>query len=270
MRDAVGRSVRRRLAIAALAVALFITSYALAVHTTRGQRVEQRLLDATDFAYPAILDAVSVPALALATVAVAVVGLLTRRVRAAVAGAGVIVASSVLGQVLKHEVLQRPALHEASGNSMPSGHMIAYAAVVAAVLLVLPVAARLVAAPLGAVLLAVVGSQLVHSSWHRPSDVIASLSLVVAVAAVASIPLGRGAERRPRAARAVLGTLIAVAAVGLLLVGVVLLIELLTSWTLAPLAVSADIVLASSAAASIAAVLLVAASSRGAVESRVR
>lgn len=270
MRGAAGRSARRRLAVASLAVAVFVSAYALAVHTIRGQRVEQRLLDTTDFAYPAILDAVSVPAIAVAALAIAITGLLTRRPRAAAVGVGAIVVSSVLGQVLKYGVLERPALHEASGNSMPSGHMIAYASVVAAALLVLPAAARLVAAPLGAALLAIVGAELVHSSWHRPSDVIASLSLVVAVIAVGSILLGHRGERRPRAARAVLGMLIVVAAAAILLVGAAMLIELLTSVTLLPLRLSADIVLAASAAASMAAVLVVATPARGDSRPRIR
>lgn len=203
-----------RLVIAAAATLGFVAVYATAVLTARGQQIDQLLLEAADYGRPALLALVSVPALVVACLAVAIIGVVSRRPRAGIAAAGLIVVGNVLGQALKYEVLIRPELDNAAANTLPSGHMIAFASVGTALLIALPPRLRGLAAPLVAALLGVVAWQLLHAGWHRPSDIVASLLLVTAVAALAALLAER--PRTPRHGRrgeALLGTLGAVALV---------------------------------------------------------
>src|SRR5690606_15552550 len=146
---------------AAMAVAYtvaFVLVYYLTVRTERGRVVSDASLrgallsgasirDTVD----AILDIVSVGSLLGAVATVAVIALIRLdRVRG-LAAIGVLVTANLATQVLKEYVLERPDLGldevaPATLNSLPSGHTTAAFSAVAALLIVLPTAWRLLAA----------------------------------------------------------------------------------------------------------------------------
>ncbi|WP_404312214.1 phosphatase PAP2 family protein [Agrococcus terreus] len=178
-----GRS--RRVAAAVVAGAAVLVVYALAVHTGGGRALDGAVLDAAGYATDSpLLTAVSVASLLLACALVATIALARRRGDLAIVGVAIIVGGSVVGRLLKL-VLPRP--EEAGGaNSFPSGHMIAFAGVAVALLVVLPAVARPFAAIAAALVLPAVAVQLVRDGWHRPSDVLGSLLLVLAATAAAT------------------------------------------------------------------------------------
>lgn len=177
-----------RIVVAALAAAALAIVFAVAVWTERGRLTEGAVLDASTFATDSpLLGVVGVSSLAAACVALVAIGLVRRRGDLAVVAVGVVALSTAIGQLLKHLVLSRPTLVAEQGNSFPSGHMIAFASVAAAVLIVAPVALRLVVAPVAAVLLSLVAVRLVHDGWHRPSDVVGALLLVVCLTALGTL-----------------------------------------------------------------------------------
>lgn len=112
---------------------MLIAAYVLAVLTLAGQALENAALRGADqardgdFADASIhLGQITVVSLAVATVTIAVVGLLRRRRDLAVAGVGIIVLGQLITQTLKRFVLPRPELvpvtDDFTGNSFPSGH----------------------------------------------------------------------------------------------------------------------------------------------------
>ncbi|TPW73631.1 phosphatase PAP2 family protein [Schumannella sp. 10F1B-5-1] len=195
---------RVRAAVVALAAAGGLAGvFALAVLTTRGQHVEQGVLDLAAYSESSpLLALVSIPALLGACAVVALVALVQRRVIGAIVGVGVIGVANVLGQALKHLLLDRPNLAVDASNSFPSGHAVAVASVLFALLLVSPALVRLVLAPVSAVLLGAVSIQLVHLGWHRPSDVLGGVLLAASLTAIGALvphaapPVAPGLPRR--------------------------------------------------------------------------
>jgi hypothetical protein len=77
--------------------------------------------------------------------------------------------------------LPRPALDGfPMSNSFPSGHTTAATSVAFALVLVLPLAIRGLVALIGAAYAAVIAVATVWAEWHRPSDTIAALLVVLA------------------------------------------------------------------------------------------
>jgi hypothetical protein len=99
--------------------------------------------------------------------------------------------SSVLAQALKHDLLDRPALLSIGENTFPSGHMTAFAAVISALLLVVPARIRPGVAVVGALGLSIVGALLIRFGWHRPSDVFGAILLVTFVTAISQLGVSR-------------------------------------------------------------------------------
>ncbi|QCR18069.1 phosphatase PAP2 family protein [Agrococcus sp. SGAir0287] len=177
-----------RVAVAVLAAVALAVVFVVAVWTERGRIAEGAVLEASTFATDSpLLGLVGISTLAAACAALLAIGLVRRRGDLALVAIAVVAASAIIGQLLKHLVLSRPTVVAEQGNSFPSGHMIAFAAVAAGALVVLPAALRLVAAPFAAVLLSVVAIRLVHDGWHRPSDVVGALLLVVCLTALATL-----------------------------------------------------------------------------------
>jgi membrane-associated phospholipid phosphatase len=180
----------------------FWLTWFLFVWTRAGQRMDQRLLSGvrgeSARLEPArtLLSFVGSPVVLFGLLAgVLVVGVLSGRARAALAGAAVVGGSIVAARVLK-TVLSRPDLDVAGStthNSFPSGHVTAAAAVVFAVLLVLPARARWWCAAPGAVAVVAVGVATMIAGWHRVSDVVGAVSLVAALGCAAAWAVG---ERR--------------------------------------------------------------------------
>jgi membrane-associated phospholipid phosphatase len=83
--------------------------------------------------------------------------------------------------------LDRPTLLDHAANSLPSGHVAAVTGVAAAVTLVTSPATRLFVALTGLTAVALTGVATLALRRHRPSDVIASVMLAVAVAAMTHV-----------------------------------------------------------------------------------
>ena len=136
---------------------------------------------------------VSVGSLLGAVAVVAVIALLRLdRVRG-LASIGVLVASNVSTWLLKDHLLARPDLGldevaPATLNSLPSGHTTAAFSAVAALLIVLPVAARVPAAVLGGSLATVTALATMFAGWHRTADAMAAF-LVVGICTMIAIAL---------------------------------------------------------------------------------
>lgn len=183
------------------------TVYALAVQTAVGQRLDNSLMDAFSVAgadHQRWAAALPNPYLLLGVCAVlALLGLL----RGARTSLAVVVSVSVLmvsTQVLK-PILPRPHLADqwVMDNSLPSGHTGAAAAVGVALLLVLPRLLTPLAATIAVGLTTYMAMVVVMLSYHRPSDVIASVLLAVASLGVGLRVRGRpdGPSAPPRAMR---------------------------------------------------------------------
>lgn len=153
--------------------------YLLAVRTVTGQRIDNavfwRLEADTALAERLLpLPTVAGPVLVVLCGLVCLAGLARGRRTAVGAGAGVVVCL-VTPQVLKL-ALPRPQLADPwpLPNSLPSGHAAAVAALVCALLVVVPRSARGAVLILGSVAVGVMGLLLITLGHHRLSDVAAS------------------------------------------------------------------------------------------------
>ncbi|TNM68038.1 phosphatase PAP2 family protein [Streptomyces sp. NP160] len=140
-----------------------------------------------------VLDSVSAVAVLAALAAVAVVALAQRRVRLALAAVALVGGSLATTQVAKHLLLHRPDLDVTYvlANSLPSGHTTFAGAVSAAALLVAPVRLRPLVAVLGAAYTSAIGVGTLAAGWHRPSDAVAAMLVVLAWGALLA-PLAGG------------------------------------------------------------------------------
>lgn len=158
--------------------------YLVAVQTTTGQRVDNALtawVRADEGHVPLLSNlrrvigpAVMVPLAALVVLA----GLLLRGRRTALAAGSGVAVCLVLPQLLK-ATLPRPQLADPwpQANSLPSGHTAAVAAVVVALLVVLPRSLRPAALVLGSLATVLMGVLVVALPHHQVSDVIASAAV---------------------------------------------------------------------------------------------
>lgn len=187
---------------AAVAAAVLVLSYLLAVWTTRGQALENAALRGADQVSDQdlagandALHAITLLSLAAATALVAAIGLARRRADLAVAGVGVIVLGQVVTQSLKRFVLPRPELVEVTGdythNSFPSGHTTIAMTVLFALVLVVPYRWR------GVMMFFVwswavgIGAYTVTAKWHRLSDTVGAMAVALLCACLASWWLAR-------------------------------------------------------------------------------
>lgn len=175
-------------------------AYAVGVGSLLGQRAEAGILEAARFTYdpPPPLSLVSLWSIGIALLLLVVLAWalhgFTRALSLAVFGVAAIAAS----QLLKEEVLSRPALFDLDApNTFPSGHMTVFAVLAGALIWGCSASLRGVAALLGATAVGVVAWQLLEFGWHRPSDVVGALALSVLAFALAVI------LRPPRGARTV-------------------------------------------------------------------
>lgn len=161
--------------------------YLLAVLSESGQRWEDTALTAADYpgSWFGLLNLVSIPVIAIVTVLAAVVALARRRPGLAARAVLIVGISTLTGQLLKHGVLDRPDLSEMStSNSFPSGHIIVVTALWIAIATVLPPIGRRIALILAVPFAAAVSAQLIGYGWHRLSDVIGGVLIVVAASAL--------------------------------------------------------------------------------------
>ena len=194
--------------VALLAVAGLVATWRLLVVSQDGQRLDGAAVDGALYgqgklwqAAEAVLDVVSIGFVVVALGAVVLVAMLRRRWRSAVQAAVLIGGANLTTQILKHTILQRPDYGITTGtvNSLPSGHTTVAASVAMAVLLVAPRYARPAVALVGAGYTAATGIATLVGQWHRPSDVIAAVLVVLAwTGLVCAFPRRAERARPPR------------------------------------------------------------------------
>ena len=183
-----------------LYAAAFALVYYASVRTVRGRLVSDASLrgaissgGAVQDTVESILDLVSVGSLLGAVAVVAVIALLRlERVRG-LAAIAVLGTANVSTWLLKEHLLTRPDLGldevaPATLNSLPSGHTTAAFSAVAALLIVLPAAARTPTALLGGGLVTATAFATMFAGWHRAADAVAAF-LVVGVWTMVAIAL---------------------------------------------------------------------------------
>lgn len=180
------------LIVALVAAAGTWVTWRVFVRTEHGQAVDEAALDGAhigqnrlwEIAEP-VLSVVSVGFIAAAILTCAVIAFLRRRWSLALVAAAVLIGANATTRVLKVWVLDRPDHgYGPDLNTLPSGHTTAAASVAAAVLLVVPPLARPWVAVLGAGYAGATGVSTLIGQWHRPSDVVAALFVVLAWAAL--------------------------------------------------------------------------------------
>lgn len=175
-----------------------------------------------------VLDVIDVAFVVLVVGAAVAVAVARRRWLLAVHVAVLVGGANLTTQILKHSVLERPSLIDSIDNSLPSGHTTVAASAAAVMVLVVPRRVKPVVAVLGAGYTALTGVSTMIGGWHRPSDVVAAIAVVLFWAGVAVL---FGAEQAPdrastserTAAATVIGLLAAVAAVSAVAATVALL-----------------------------------------------
>ncbi|MDR6316462.1 phosphatase PAP2 family protein [Actinoplanes couchii] len=183
--------------ISPLVVALFAAAAAYAVHrlfigTSLGQTIDTAALQGGDIDHPRVsevlgrtLNGTRLVVLAGVCLLAAAFGALRRRMDLALAAGFLVVAANVATQQLKAG-LERPLLDGVPmPNSWPSGHATAAASAAFVLVLVFPRAMRGMVGLAGAGYVAIVSVATVWAEWHRPSDAIAALFIVLACGSLA-------------------------------------------------------------------------------------
>ena len=140
-----------------------------------------------------VLNTMSVVSIAAAIAAVVFIALLRGRVGLALVALLFIAGANLTTQLLKAG-LYRPIygvdkVRDQAGNSFPSGHTTAAAAVAVALVFVLPARVRGIGAVLGAAFAGLVGVATLSAGWHRPSDAVAAMLVVGGWACLAGLVL---------------------------------------------------------------------------------
>lgn len=201
-----------------VALGLAAAVYGIAVWTSGGQIVDQYVLDAvrraSAVAYvprPLTVAFVTDPRLWVGAAALAAIGsgipAIVGRARIGVALARTFallvfpLIIVVLVRYLREYVLVRPQFHswiEETSNSAPSGHAAAVSSCVVVLIAASPKWIRPVVAALGGSWAAVIAFGLVADGWHRPSDIVISVLIVIGLGALlpdpySEFPTPRGA-----------------------------------------------------------------------------
>lgn len=194
------------LAVSLLAVVGVWASWYVLVRRPDGQRLDGAAVDGALYGQGAlwqparaVLDVVSIGFLVLVLAAVVLAAVLRKHWGLAVQAAVLIGGANVTTQLLKHNLLARPDYGITTGtvNSLPSGHTTVAASVAMAVLLVVPRTARPAVALLGAAYTAATGIATLVGQWHRPSDVVAAVLVVLAwTGAVCAFTPGKERDRQ--------------------------------------------------------------------------
>lgn len=194
---------------AVLGAAAFAMVTHVALGTVRGQQLDESALAGTTFGQGTlwkfgepVLDVVSNSFVVLALGGAILISLMRRRWGLAAQVVALVAGANLTTQILKHQVLERAelgVLTERPGNSLPSGHTTVAASVSIALLLVVPRRMRPAVALLGATYTALTGVSTLVGGWHRPSDVVAALLVVLVwTALVLALTPATGVDRFAR------------------------------------------------------------------------
>jgi membrane-associated phospholipid phosphatase len=181
------------LGVALLAAAATAASYQVFIWSPLGQQIDTAAMRGGDVHHPRVADVLSrtlngttLASLVLVCLAAAAVGVLRRRLDLAFGAGLLVVGANVTVQLLKGR-LERPELDDfPAPNSFPSGHTAAAASVAFALVLVLPHAVRGMVTLIGAGYVTVIAVATVWAEWHRPSDSLAALLIVLAWSSLAA------------------------------------------------------------------------------------
>jgi membrane-associated phospholipid phosphatase len=181
------------LAVGLTAATATAATYLVFVRTSLGQLVDTAAMRGGDVRHPRVVEILSrtlngttLVSLVLVCLAAAAVGVLRKRLDLAL-GAGLLVLGANASVQLLKTRLARPDLDDfPAPNSFPSGHTTAAASVAFALILVLPQAVRGMVALIGAGYVTVIAVATVWAEWHRPSDSIAALLIVLSWAGLAA------------------------------------------------------------------------------------
>ncbi|MEV4642733.1 phosphatase PAP2 family protein [Actinoplanes sp. NPDC049548] len=193
---AAGRGVTHVLGhafVSVLAAAGVALVYYACVRTSPGQKVDTLAMRGADVQHPRVvevldraLNGTTLVSLVAVCLAAAAIGIIRRRADLAIGAAILVLGANATTQLLKSR-LPRPDLDGfPAPNSFPSGHTTAAASVAFALILVLPFAVRGTVALAGAAYVTIIAIATVWAEWHRPSDTVAALLVVLAWAALAS------------------------------------------------------------------------------------
>ena len=173
------------------------------VNSAAGQRVDQAALTGALYGrshlWPVarqLLDVISVAFIALVLVTVVLIAAVRRRWMLAIQVTLLLGGANLTTHLLKADVFVRPDLGGAPSysNTLPSGHTTAAASVSAALLFVVPPRARPWVAIAGASYTAATGVSTLIGQWHRPSDVLAALFVVLSWSGLASALVATGLD----------------------------------------------------------------------------
>lgn len=184
------------LATAAAGIVATVLVYRIFVGTRTGQQLDNTAFRGAEIGsgtlweiVEPVLDIVSIPFVVAVLGAAALIAVIRRRWLLAVQVVVLVGGANLTTQVLKYLVWDRPQLTELVGsvyNSLPSGHTTVAASAAAALLLVVPRSVRPTVAVLAAGYTALTGISTMIGGWHRPSDVVASVTVVLAWAGLAT------------------------------------------------------------------------------------
>ncbi len=181
----------RRLAIVSVGAAFIAAGlYIVTVGTPAGQLVGELILGGrpasaeTVIGAERVLAALSRLSLVMGTLVVAVIALVQRRPRLALAAAVAIVGANITTQLLKEIVLDRTdllgGLFYPLPNSFPSGHATAAASVAVGLLLVVPPLLRAPSVIVSGIVVAIVGTSTLVAGWHRMADAVGGVFVATA------------------------------------------------------------------------------------------
>jgi membrane-associated phospholipid phosphatase len=181
------------LAVAILAAVAAAATYQVFIRIPLGQQVDTAAMRGGDVDHPRVVEVLSrtlngttMASLVLVCLAAAAIGILRKRLDLALGAGLLVVGANVTVQLLKTR-LDRPDLDDfPAPNSFPSGHTAAAASVAFALILVLPAAVRGMVTLIGAGYVTVIAVATVWAEWHRPSDSVAALLVVLAWSALAA------------------------------------------------------------------------------------
>ncbi|MFG1784365.1 phosphatase PAP2 family protein [Rhodococcus oryzae] len=176
--------------IAAMCALALMLVHSVFVTTEGGQLLDQQIMrtanaapDSWHEAGFALLGAVSATAIAAVIGAIVLIGLIRRRPRSIVVALAVIAGANLTTQAVK-VLLDRPYLGWGAQNTLPSGHVTVITSLAVGLAMVLTPGSRSAAAALMCGAAAAAGSAVMICQWHRPSDVIAAVLVVVGWAAM--------------------------------------------------------------------------------------
>ncbi|WP_425955208.1 phosphatase PAP2 family protein [Xylanimonas sp. McL0601] len=175
--------------VAVVAVLAVHLTWYVFVATEAGQRIDRLALAGAQhgqyelwiLAEP-VLGVVSVAFVVAGIVAAMAIALVRRRWALALQVALLVGGANATTQILKHYVYDRPHLLPGwnGANTLPSGHTTVAASVAAALLIAAPRSWRPTVAVVGGLWTAATGISTLVGQWHRPSDVVAALLVVLA------------------------------------------------------------------------------------------